>query len=98
MSGHTPGPWRILPNYPGDGRWNISTDNGVVEKVIVAPDDGWNSSYTEFTEREANARLIAAAPELLAACLLVLGHLNGSTGEVDAVAILDAAIAKAEGR
>ena len=35
---------------------------------------------------------------LLNACRLVLGHLDGSTGEVDAVAILQEALLCGEGR
>ena len=62
---HTPGPWE--QNIQSCGFWSIctvyGTDQGWVE--IHAP----NGSYTEDhrAESTANARLIAAAPELLEA-------------------------------
>jgi hypothetical protein len=50
----------------------------------------------ECAERDANARLIAAAPELLGALLRVRGHVL-SSGDEHAISQLDAAIAKATG-
>jgi hypothetical protein len=51
MSGHTPGPWSIRP------------DSGV---EIFGPDGQWIMTiYRTREELLANARLIAAAPELL---------------------------------
>ena len=57
MSGHTPGPWLV------EGR-----------TVYALNDDGYNrfsalvqDAHTPGDELEANARLIAAAPELLEA-------------------------------
>lgn len=51
---------------------------------------------------EENARLIAAAPELLAACKALIAHdKNGRFGEPDfpaAINMARAAVAKAEGR
>jgi hypothetical protein len=48
---------------------------------------------------KANARLIAAAPELLAACIEALYWMNcDSRGEEACAKQLDAAITKAEGR
>jgi hypothetical protein len=49
----------------------------------------------EFNEAEwrANARLMAAAPELLAACKLARRHISSASLSAD---IVDAAIAKAE--
>jgi hypothetical protein len=62
-SKHTPGPWRSTFRPCGKGLWNTR---------IVGP-DGENilaDTYTQFygpgqVESGANARLIAAAPELL---------------------------------
>jgi hypothetical protein len=58
MSTHTPGPWIVNDDDTG------MNDSGTIESqsgVVIAPDIyGKNSK-----EAEANARLIASAPELL---------------------------------
>jgi hypothetical protein len=63
---HTPGPWEI-----GDHMqiWSDHCDGPLAETIPNAK-PGVN---------ESNARLIAAAPELLAACEGVLGVLNHGT-------------------
>ena len=69
----TPGPWMIQDAGPGTIRglrFRVITD----EKVIAKTSDG-------LEEARANARLIAAAPELLEQCKLfekVLTHLINS--------------------
>lgn len=67
MSGkHTPGPWRyeraINPDgsHTRDGEHWISSAAGCIDIAITAKD-------YRVEAQEANARLIAAAPELLAA-------------------------------
>ena len=55
---HTPGPWTILPNTPHFVRAMHPTE-GMQPIATVYHFDG---------ELAANARLIAAAPELLEAC------------------------------
>lgn len=52
---HTPGPWIV-----GNGGDILTAD----EKHVIAYDEGRLGSGTE--EEQANARLIAAAPDLLA--------------------------------
>ena len=89
---HTPGPWHInqVRNHPF-----VSSVNG--ERIAdCGPDDdnwlGWESEE----QAPANARLIAAAPCLLAACLLALEKLE-TTGEYPGIAKeLADAITKAE--
>ena len=56
---HTPGPWFV------NGPWHIQADTKTAIPVIVAQITPLRSGDNE--EREANARLIAAAPELLEA-------------------------------
>ena len=69
----TPGPWEIQDAGPGTIRglrFRVITD----EKVIAKTSDG-------LEEARANARLIAAAPDLLEQCKLfekVLTHLINS--------------------
>ena len=52
-----------------------------------------------FSNAEANAHLIAAAPDLLAVCKRAIEHLEDSahSADIDMVAELQAAIAKAKG-
>jgi hypothetical protein len=64
MSNPTPGPWRVM-NYGrerADGRFNILAvwvdDNS--RQIATVGNEVWDE------EHEANARLIAAAPDLLA--------------------------------
>ena len=82
MSKHTPGPWRFS-SHPHDGNYmriHCSSD----------PNEGDNlRGYCG----EANARLIAAAPDLLMACIAIA---NGYKHKGEELAL--AAIAKAEGR
>lgn len=55
---HTPGPWKTEPRFPFV---RIVADGA----PCVAETGGWNDRERE--EMHANARLIAAAPDLLAA-------------------------------
>lgn len=64
---HTPGPWKQHPDYP----WIIKEDNAPISEDGVSicnttghPDSGF---FPTPSEARANARLISAAPELLAA-------------------------------
>ena len=105
---HIPGPWEY------DKRMGVGTtvDGSRISTWINTPswgDGGINVIFRnglEFTKAEANARLIAAAPELLLACEGVLGVLNhGTPTKEDGtpnthwkhIDIIRAAIAKATG-
>lgn len=63
MSEHTPGPWKSGAHATIPGRFAIRHESG---GVIVG-----------HTWDEANARLIAAAPELLEALIEANDHLGG---------------------
>lgn len=92
MSGHTPGPWSLIVDDAGDGSeiygFDVSAPNGRGIAYYDANDD---------PETEANARLIAAAPELLEALKAV--ELARMSDEPDdwqrATDLTDAALAKA---
>jgi hypothetical protein len=82
---HTPGPWELKPVHGGvPGRRAIYACNALGEKFICAePYD------------EANARLIAAAPDLLEACKLALAAFENNWA-ID-WNVLERAINRAEG-
>ena len=68
---HTPAPWRIIDGNEivSDGAENSFWTNNVGDPAIVCQlwfDDDDNGALN-FDNYEANARLIAAAPDLLAA-------------------------------
>lgn len=102
--GFTPGPWFGLKNGKYDNSKNtwdlqdedaycsqsapITTDSGDIVAFAVHSSD----EYHHDSLVEANARLIAAAPELLEAleCLLEMGHAKAGD-------LARAAIAKARG-
>lgn len=112
MAQHTPGPWRVEPVEAG-----IGADRGLVYcRIVPVGHDGRdaiaysgvygprgkNKLQRTAAECEADARLIAAAPHLLAALELVRSILPaGSMGSrvlgPGAWAEIDAAIAKARG-
>jgi hypothetical protein len=84
MAEHTPGPWWV--DGPGEG-------------IEVHDTFGRTASvWGEGAEAWANARLIAAATELLAALKAGLHQLEGDTGKHCLCKLFRTAIAKAEGR
>lgn len=94
MSEHTPGPWQVIPSW---GDWTIEGPNK--EEIIFQ--DG---PYQTPTIKLENARLIAAAPDLLEALDAMLGYtadLNPMQGfdeyDHEAVKQARAAIKKAIG-
>lgn len=57
---HTPGPW-VARHLPTDGAFTVETDRDNSSQRWWIADMG-NSAHIHPAEREANARLIAAAP------------------------------------
>ena len=93
MSAHTPGPWRAVRNEVHVGNKRICANVSAGESL----------SLKESMDRaHANARLIAAAPELLEAAKYAISRDADSYSftklGIDAEEVLLAAIAKAEGR
>jgi hypothetical protein len=62
---HTPGNWVFA--YGAVYREDTLHDEGSIRIALMDR----NEAHTTPCERDANARLIAAAPELLAACIKV---------------------------
>jgi len=86
MSKHTKSPWAVHP-----------TDSTIVVDKTGADVAGASGDYeNNYEELEANARLIAASPELLEALKhAVRWHDQLSANDIKK---MEAAIAKAEGR
>ena len=81
---HTPGPWR----------YTVRNDNGL-PATLYADNDGCDVDMADFCmdwveafcdEAHANARLIAAAPELLAA-LVELDRVSAGLSDYDGIEI-----------
>lgn len=91
MSEFTAGPWRYEEEFPGSGYVVASRCN------IAVAENVWGADVNSI--KEANARLIAAAPELLEATKLLLAALH--EGHADWIEKATsrglAAVAKAEG-
>jgi hypothetical protein len=88
---HTPGPWST--GCDEDGHMVYAADDSAVADALR--DDG------DAEAEVSNARLIAAAPDLLAACQVALAayRLAGKdVPENSTAATLRSAIAKAEGQ
>ena len=84
MSTHTPGPWGVECDK------FIATPDAI---VIAELNDGLRGEYPKSGHFNANAQLIAAAPELLEACKYLI-HL---IGEEHVPGNLFTVIRKAEG-
>lgn len=79
---HTPGPWiyRFYANGPLQS-WDIeATDYTVIARIAVGP----MFEDTPDPRDEANARIIAAAPNLLAACEAALDAIHNAGQDEDA--------------
>ena len=89
---HTPGPWDVEPK---GSRHFVDGADGLTVAYID------RAGVRERAEIEANALLIASAPDLLAACMSALraleDNLQPGPMDADAKAGLRAAIARATG-
>lgn len=65
MSEHTPGPWDVKPDLIGYVEASIADDKGASISPIAVVFE--HSEYGRSLPAKANTRLIAAAPDLLAA-------------------------------
>lgn len=87
---HTPGPWEHKPK-------STTVYIGNKLQAIVSAEVGIKD--IDWEEAEANARLIAAAPDLLNACKLALRFFSNDSGSnIDICKnYIEQAIQKAEG-
>ena len=105
-SKHTPGPWSVLH---ATGRpWSITADGrdeDAGNTLLVATCDPYAEDAAPGNDAEANAALIAAAPDMLEALRCIRDGVESglyAVGGRDAAEVCyevaDAALAKAEGR
>lgn len=103
MSKHTPGPWKVFNGT------DVFPDDGDKEATrYIADCDMASAAFISGEEARANARLIAAAPDLLETLKGMVGMYvelveSGDAGFWDAEKVTEviaarSAIAKAEGR
>lgn len=102
---NTPGPWEASEGHPSDV-WHVDMPNRWYSVIVSRGEDDWDMPVEEI---QANARLIAAAPDLLAVLERIIkglangGELEGlSSGTPVSVPVDDIwsaveAIAKAKG-
>jgi len=98
MNNHTKGPWRALESPAAPGFWHIEHTDADGKRI-------GDVGYLTLNQSQvaANARLIAAAPDLLAVALhcealLTRYEINRADGEAiedEALALIRAALAKA---
>jgi hypothetical protein len=89
MSEHSPGPW------------HYQQKSDVYTHIVRADKHRFICQLSHHPEAEANARLIAAAPELLEAlksATFALALIAQADGNESYLEVAHAAIAKAEGR
>lgn len=88
-TGHTPGPWVVLEGRnAADSPIQIES----VERYAICD----VRTFSGFDENEANARLIAASPDLLEALLDCEKDVIG--GDIPDLEMIRAAISKATGK
>lgn len=106
MSQHTEGPWRIEPDDQGgfgkDWKKILAGRNTHVVHAMSfdRSRDGWTEYYCGVQMSDADARLIAAAPELLAALenyIRVADRADDRECPAAVLAQARAAVAKAKG-
>lgn len=107
-SKQTPGPWKIIHGgFVSDDGFSVGSDNAAAQRVKVVC-ECWPCSIVDQQHREellANARLIAAAPELLDALKQSMAILSRRPSEREsqreivekAYAVMLAAVQKVDG-
>ena len=96
---HTPGPWKIQKfEKPETVRFKVLAKKGRRwASVLTGNKKSTGDLLMSEPQAEANARLIAASPDLLEALQAVLNNCLDSQGLADAHKQARAAIAKATG-
>jgi hypothetical protein len=91
---HTQGPWEVTSaNRPFEYLEVMGSQDG---RIVCGME--WTDNASTQARHEANARLIAAAPELLEALKEIVDSLKDTPVYSHSLAVALATIAKAEGR
>jgi len=93
MSNHTPGPWEI---WDRDKKSPII--NGQGDQVCIVSFTETRGMIVKPERSMANARLIAAAPDLLNGCKEALVYCQSDPAIYPLISLLKQAISKAEGK
>lgn len=102
MSKHTPGPWEVIETETGIETTICEGVRTTYRRTLNIPESERTENMRLMEEEaNANARLIVAAPDLLAACIFVRDSLKRrlpkqGSFEGQIITALEAAIAKAE--
>jgi hypothetical protein len=95
---HTPGPWQV----PSFAPWQVNSKDALPGTFVIASCHEDRHTGRTREERNANARLIAAAPDLLEAAKNALAtyqaHTDAPSWLIHEMATLLGAINNAEGR
>ena len=70
---HTPGPWEAKQEIDGHSRLTRVTANNL---TVASTGGHYGRTAPNYSEQEANARIIAASPDLLAAAIVARGFLQ----------------------
>ena len=100
MNSHTPGPWTVHWGMAQGGEGHFIMDSRDLQQFSHI---ATVTFHDDENDTKANARLIAAAPELLEACQMLVALEDSGAHDADtrwkrARRDMRAAIAKAEGR
>lgn len=93
---HTPGPWEVANDWVDLNKHAIKRPN--MGHIMIISHVGFLESPVAVAEQEANARLIAAAPELFAALKTVAKTIDLYAIHGKIAKQVDTALAKARGR
>jgi hypothetical protein len=90
MNKHTPGPWKadIDPLVPERGAIYVEGPSGWHDEPVCSCDQRSLGNLTDVERCQANARLIAAAPDLYEVCNGLLGLLQLIAGRDDCPAAI----------
>lgn len=83
---HTKGTWTIADYHVDNGNIQIGSDKDYICMIYPLPDDE-ASRKDNALQSAANAKLIAAAPELLEACHAVLNRFGCDRKEVASMSL-----------
>ena len=93
MTKHTEGPWKV----PAHARFQVVQESAQLGTICLAIAHEDKYRGRTVAEAKANARLMAAAPDLLAACKTIIRAYENADVAPDALDAAYSAVRKAEG-